>query len=381
MKYDFDIPVDRTLTQSVKWSKQGILPLWVADMDFPCPDPLVEALSSRAQTRIFGYTHLGEEYPGILRAWNMDRYGWAVREEDIFYSPGVMASIACLVRCLTGEGAGIIIQPPVYPYFKRIIEANGRKTVENALVASKGQYHMDFADLEEKAREKGTAMMILCSPHNPVGRVWDREELVRVANICRDNHVILVSDEIHADIIRRDRTFIPVDKACPWEGIITCTAPSKTFNMPGLMFSNVVIRDAGYKGAWKMEAYGKSGLSMPNPFGYSAAVAAYTLCGDWLEQVNAYIDRNLLFMRDNIREAGCPVTYRIPEGTYLAWMDFNGYGLADEELEDRIHGKAGVRLNKGTEFHEGATGFFRLNAACPRIILEEALSRIFKALE
>lgn len=392
MKYDFDEIIDRRGTYSLKWDKdhngekagpyERLNSLWVADMDFPCPAPVMNALMKRAGHPVYGYTYYdNDELSGIASGWYENRYGWDVKKEDILFSPGVVASINYAINALTKPGEGVIIQPPVYYPFRRIVEKNGRRLVFNPLKTVEGVHRQDFGDLESKASEPGNTMMILCSPHNPGGRVWTRDELSRISDICKNNGVILVSDEIHADLVRKDSIFTPAAKAGHPENTITCTAPSKTFNIPGLMISSAIIENDGFKEKWKIEAYAKAGLSMPNPFGAEAFKAAYLEGGDWLEQVNSYIDANLEWLKVYVSEELPGVVYRVPEGTYLAWLDISGAGWDnDAEFSDILAEKTGVLVDPGHIFGPGGGGHIRLNVACPRSRLEDALEKIKSVL-
>lgn len=392
MKYNFDKITNRNQTDSLKWevnyklkpvrSDDGILSMWVADMDFPCAEPIVEALKKRAAHPIYGYTMYKEDIlSGSLKQWLWEKHEWNVKKEDIFYAPGVVAAINYLINGLTEKDDGIIIQQPVYYPFKKIIQNNGRRVINNPLVENDGYYEMNFADLEMKASEKRTTMMILCSPHNPVGRVWSKEELIRTSEICRRHGVLIVSDEIHGDLVRNGVKFIPVSKVGDSDNIITCTAPSKSFNLPGLMMSSTIIHNEKYKNIWKKEAYGKSGLSLPNSFAVEAFKAAYLSGEEWLKQVTAYIEENLIWLKKFIEKHMPQVGYRIPDGTYLAWLDFGRYYSGnDMRLAGVLEKEVGVLVDPGSIFGREGRGYLRINVACPRQNLEEAMNRIKNAV-
>lgn len=387
MKYDFDAIIDRNGTGSMKWDRnhkfeelngRNVNSLWVADMDFECAPPIVEALMQRAAHPVYGYTYFdGSGFFEAVRSWNSRRYGWEVNTDAILYSPGVVYSVAAAINAFTEPGEGVIIQTPVYYPFKKRIESNGRRVVENPLVIEDGRYVMDYDDLEKAASADDVKMMILCSPHNPVGRVWDEGELKKVADCCAENGVLLISDEIHADILRDGVGFIPAAKACGCENIVTVSAPSKTFNIPGLMVSYAMISDENLRQKWKTEAYGRNGMSLPNPMGITAAVAAYNDSEEWLNQLNEYIDTNLEWMKSYIAENMPEVKYDIPEGTYLAWLDFRDAGYPDDsEFSDILDSRLGILVDPGYIFGAQGRGFIRINAACPKARLEDALAKI-----
>lgn len=386
MQYDFDEVVSREGTHSVKWefippvegrTNAELLPLWVADMDFPCAAPILEALHGRVDRRIFGYSNArSRNYLDAVQAWFRERYQWHFDIDDIHLSPGVVPAIAILIKCLTRPGDGIIIQKPVYYPFMLLIENNGRRIVNNALLEKDGNYTMDFAGLETLAARPDTTLMILCSPHNPVGRVWTADELGRLAEICLNNDVTIISDEIHCDLLRRHSRHIPLAKINADERIVTCTAASKSFNLAGLQTSNIIIRDKTIREKWTVELQRRSGLFGSNPMGIVATEAAYTKGASWLEQVNRYIDGNLEYVKDFLGTHLDKARYVIPEGTYFAWIDFRDYGYSARTLEEMVQRQAGVYLDEGYIFGDEGAGFERINVACPRSILHECLVRI-----
>lgn len=387
MKYDLDRIIDRYDTHSVKYESMQVmhpkatsqtLPLWVADMDFPCPEPVLDAIKGRVDRKILGYSsHQAGEYLRAVTGWMKKRFDWEVAPADIHVAPGVVPALNHLVRALTEKGDGVIIQRPVYYPFTTVVVNNGRKVVNNALINNEGYYTMDFEDLERKAEDPANKMMILCSPHNPVGRVWTREELLRIGEICLKNDVILISDEIHFDLVRKGITHIPIDKLFPQtDRIITCTAPSKTFNLAGMHTSNIIIRNDELKSKWTAEA-GHIGLS---PLSIVAVIAAYQESEDWLEQVKEYIDKNLDFIGEFMKEQLPEGKYVKPEGTYLVWIDLRAYEPDYRVLSDLMVEEAGVLLDDGHIFGDEGDGYERINAACPRAILEDCMKRIAKAV-
>lgn len=388
MKYDFDRLIDRKGTHSIKWEFMGqldhradgdTLPMWVADMDFACPPQILEAIRKRTDREILGYSSEDtRSYWDAVEGWFRRRYQWSVPREHIMISPGVVVGLKYLVRTLTDPGEGIIIQRPVYYPFGRVIEENGRNIINNPLVCDKGYYRMDFKDLEKKASRKETTMMILCSPHNPVGRVWTEEELKRVGDICLANRVILVSDEIHADIVRTGRKHLVAATLFPREDrIITCTAPSKTFNTAGLLASHIIIPRKEHRKAWNREG----AHVMLNPLSIAAVESAYTRCDDWVEQMNAYVDGNMEAIGEFLKRELPLARYNVPEGTYLAWINLEKYGYGPEELATRMVKKGKVLFDMGPLFGREGEGFLRMNAACPRSILTEGLRRLKRAMD
>jgi cystathionine beta-lyase len=386
--YNFDELINRRGTNSIKWEagellrKFGItqrfdrdsIPLFVADMDFACPQPVIEALRRRVDQRIFGYTWHGTS-PGYIEAiqnWFRRRQDWEIRAEDIVYSPGTVHALDVAVKAITKPGDGVIIQRPVYAPFTRVVEDNARVVKNNELVNNDGYYTVDFEDLERIAGDHSTTLMILCSPHNPVGRIWNPDELKRMAEICRNNNVILVSDEIHGDLIRKDQTFYPIANLAGTENMIICTAINKTFNLAGLHCSNIVITNPELR-----ERYVKHmGMQFPSPFTISALIAAYNESEDWLEELKGYIDGNFDFLEQFLAKHMPQVRFRKPEGTYIAWLDFSDYSLDPEEIHDRIYMKANVVLEDGRMFGEGSEQFQRICLPTPRALLMEAMERI-----
>ncbi|WP_193708419.1 PatB family C-S lyase [Alkalibaculum sporogenes] len=387
MNYDLDRIVNRLGTNSAKYEFGAMinpkadldtLPLWVADMDFAVARPIQEAMKARINREIYGYSmHLTGEYFRSVGSWMQRRFDWYVNSNDIFIFSGVVPALSCLIKCFSDEGDGVIIQRPVYYPFSSSIEENHRVVVNNALVNNNGYYTMDFDDLEQKAKDPKNKMMILCSPHNPVGRVWKAEELKQVGEICLGNNVILVSDEIHYDIVRKGCSHTILDKLFPHDDrIITCTAPSKSFNLAGLQTSHIVIKNKAYQKRWKEV----SGMQMLNPISIWAVQAAYDECEDWMDQVNDYIDDNMNYLKKFLHK-NLPETKFIPsEGTYLAWIDFEAYGFNGEELNDLLVKDAKVLLDGGNMFGTEGEVFQRINVACPRSILTECLNRISKTM-
>ncbi|XCN72919.1 MAG: MalY/PatB family protein [Candidatus Electrothrix aestuarii] len=386
LKYDFDRIIEKKGINSVKWEfmefltkdiDKDTLPFWIADMDFMCPPPLLEAIKERADKFTLGYSMADDTYHEAVCNWMERRFSWNIHPSDIFISPGVVKGIENLILSLTTAGNGIIIQKPVYYPFSAIIQQTGRTVVNNALINTAGFYEIDFQDLQRKAQDPANKMLLLCSPHNPVGRVWTEQELRQVAEICLENDVILVSDEIHFDLLRKGVTHIPLARLYPEEDrIITCTAPSKTFNTAGLQISNIIIKNKTFQKKWSEIA----GMELPSPLALTAVKAAYNEGEEWLEQLLVYLDENFSFLDQYIKEKIPKAKFSIPQGSYLAWIDFSPYGYDDKELDRILIQEAKVLLEAGTIFGPEGAGFQRMNIACPRATLEQGLERISTAL-
>lgn len=385
----FDEVVDRKNTDSLKYdfaSEHGmpeyVLPLWVADMDFRAPSCVIDALVDKSRHGIFGYSESGKEYFEAVKNWFRKRHGWEVGEDWLVKTPGVVFAVCTAIRALTGEGDSILIQQPVYYPFAELVPANGRKLVVNQLRYNIGKYSINFDDFERRIREKHVKLFILCSPHNPVGRVWTKDELVHMGDICVKNGVIVVSDEIHMDFVYPGyRHLVFADQKPEFMlNSITCTAPSKTFNLAGLQVSNIFIPNKSIRFAF-MKELKKSGYSQLNIMGLTACEAAYVGGEDWLDQLMAYLHGNLAYLKSFLNDKLPQVFLVEPEGTYLAWLDFSKLGLSDMELERLIVHKAGLWLSKGTIFGKGGAGFQRINMACPRTILEKAMHRLEKTVK
>ena len=388
--YDFDRMPDRRGTYSIKWdclppgAPPGTLPLWIADMDLPTARPILDAIRERVEREAFGYTNYRD--PEVLSAvtgWYRRRFGWEIEPDSLFYSPGVMPGVAFLLDILSEEGDGVVIQPPVYQPFTKKIEAAGRRVVKNPLLCRDGAYSMDYAGLEEAFRRPDVKGLILCSPHNPVGRVWTPEELRRTAELAAEYGKWIICDEIHGDIVRRGVVHHPLLAVCPEhrDRIALCTAPSKTFNLAGLLISNIVIPNPAWRKAWEARADGRYGIADPSPLSLAAMTAAYREGEDWLEQLLDYLDGNLAFARRYLGEHLPAARSSEPQGTYLLWTDLRGCFPGPEEPAELLLRKARVALNSGALFGAEGSGFVRINAACPRALLEECLRRMAAAAE
>ena len=390
MKYNFDEVIDRKNTDSMKWSASYLerhfgsadcVPLWVADMDFRTAQPVIDAVTERAGHGIYGYALPGDEFYEAVIKWQKRRNGWEVKKEWIVFSPGVVPALWHIVRTFCSPGEKVILQSPVYYPFYKVIEDNGCQVINNRLINNGGRYEMNFEELERQAVDSSVKMMILCSPHNPVGRVWTNEELLRVSEICLANDVLLVSDEIHSDLVYRPNVHTPAARLSEelMMNTITCMAPSKTFNLAGVQVSDVIVPDRRLRR--RLAGSLKSAGVMPNVFGLAAQTAAYNEGEEWLEQLLEYLSGNLDFMEKFIASELPEVKFRRPEGTYLAWLDFSGYGFTTEELQNRMKNKAGVALDDGYIFGDGGEPCQRINFACPRSVLIKAMERLRKGVE
>ena len=385
---NFDEVIDRRNTKCLKYDfakrrrmPEDLLPLWVADMDFRTSSYVQDALTEQINHGIFGYSEVQEPYFEIVRDWVQRHYHWNVEERWLVKTPGIVFALAMAVKAYTQPDDAVLIQPPVYYPFSEVIEDNDRRIVRNTLVLGEdNRYHIDFEDFESKIQTEHVKLFFLCNPHNPVARVWTREELVRMGDICRKYGVIVVSDEIHADFVFRGQheNFAGVKKEYE-EFSVICTSPSKTFNLAGLQLSNIFIPNNALRRAFKKQV-AAAGYSQLNVAGLVACEAAYTQGEVWYEAMKSYVGDNITFTKQFV-EAHLPGVRMVEhEGTYLVWLDFRGTGLSGEELEHLIINDAKLWLDSGMIFGECGEGFQRINVACPRSVLEEALKRIEAAL-
>ena len=397
MSFDFDTKVDKFGINSSKWEflfdanhkavqsdrahptygDQRLLPLWVADMDFRCPPPVVEAVVERAKRGVFGYCTPTADYYQAVINWFARRYGRTIQLHWIVLTPGVVPALNLMVQTYTQPGDKVLIQRPVYHPFTHAIEKNRREVVSNSLVLENGRYQMDFDDLAAKAADPAVKMAILCSPHNPIGRVWTKEELECFGQICLDNNVLVVSDEIHCDLIYKGVTFTSFANISQRfaQGSIVCTAPSKTFNLAGLKLSNIIIPNEAIR-SQLVAAIERLGIIGTNTFGVVATEAAYNFGEPWLTAVMEYIEGNYNFMQGYLAEH-LPMLRLMPaEGTYLVWLDCRALELTPEARKKLIFEEANLYLDEGEMFGPEGEGFERINLACPRSLLAEALERL-----
>ena len=388
MPVDFDTVPNRRGTNCFKYDfaremgmPEDVLPLWVADMDFPTAPAVLERLHALAEHGIFGYTGVKDAYFSAVHNWYAQRFGWETQRSWLVTTPGVVFAIAIAIRAFTQKGDAILIQQPVYYPFANKVTENDRQLVVNPLVFKNGRYEMDFADMERKIVDYHVKMLLLCSPHNPVGRVWTKEELLRVGEICQKHGVLVVSDEIHADFTyagHTHRVFASVKSEFA-DFTITCTAPSKTFNLAGLQNSNIFIPNRQLRHAYKKEL-SACGCGGTNCMGMAACQAAYEAGADWLEQLKQYLAGNLAYIRQFLREKLPDIALIEPEGTYLVWLDLRKLGLTEQQQRQLIVQDAKLWLDTGTLFGQGGEGFERINIACPRTTIEQAMQRLEHAV-
>lgn len=384
----FDEVIERKNTNSLKYDfaiERGkpadVLPLWVADMDFKAPKAVVDSLIKASRFGIYGYSESKDGYFTAIQKWYKKYHGWDIKKNWLVKTPGVVFAICMAIRALTKEGDSVLIQSPVYyPFFQSVLD-NGRTLVTNQLRYHDGQYSIDFDDFEEKIKKNDVKLFILCSPHNPVGRVWTAFELTRIGEICEKYGVYVVSDEIHADFVysgHKHYVFAKLNREFA-DRTITCTSPSKSFNLAGLQVSNIFIENENMKLKFQKEI-DKAGYSQLNGLGLVACQAAYENGRQWLDNLKQYLVGNLEFTNQFLKQKLPQVKLVEPEGTYLLWLDFRKLGLDGEELENLIVNRAKLWLDSGTLFGSGGEGFMRINLACPQATLYKALCRLEKAI-
>ncbi|WP_100013210.1 PatB family C-S lyase [Lentibacillus sediminis] len=383
----FDTIHDRKNTRSVKWDmlkavfqSDDVLPMWVADMDFKAPEAVNEALIARAKHGIYGYTVIDDEVKGAVTNWVSRRHDWQIDENWLSFSPGVVTSLHMAVQAFTEPEDKILIQTPVYTPFYSVIEGHGREVVKSPLVREDNYYTIDFVDFEEKLRQ-GVKAFILCSPHNPVGRVWKKEELEEMARLCLKHDVLILSDEIHADLIYPGERHIPIASLSPEisKQTITCMSPSKTFNLAGLQASYCVTEDKAKRDKLD-EMLGKQGHHMLNTMGSTALEAAYLHGEAWLDELKTVLEKNRNYVIEEL-ESRTNLKVTRTEGTYLLWIDCRGLELDDQALNKFMVEKARVGLNKGLDYGEEGGYFMRMNIACPKALVEDGVERLITAVE
>lgn len=389
MKYNFDEIIDRRNTDCLKYDfaaergmPEDVLPLWVADMDFRTAPGIIEKAMADATLGIYGYTEGRDDYFQVVAAWYRNYFDWNVEKKWLVKTPGIVFAIGIAIQALTEVGDAVMIQQPVYYPFSAVIRDNDRTLVNNELILRNGHYEIDYDDFEEKIIQNHVKLFILCSPHNPVGRVWTAKELRRVGEICVRHGVKVVSDEIHSDFVYeggKHHVFTTIDPAFEQISII-CTAPSKTFNLAGLQISNIFIPNGQIRKAF-LKQMSAVGYSQVNMIGLHACQAAYETGREWLEELKVYLRDNLDFARDFLEKNLPQIKLIEPEGTYLIWLDCRELGLTEERLEHLIVHEAKLWLDAGAIFGKAGEGFERINIACPRAVLKEALERLRGAVE
>ena len=384
MKFNFDKIVDRHDTNSYKWDTldmENVIPLWVADMDFPTAPCIIEALKKRVEHGIFGYTRVPDKYYEATIDWFSRRHNWDFKGSDIIYTSGVVPAISAIIKALTNPGDKVIVQTPVYNCFFSSIKNNDCEVLENELKYEGDYYVIDFEDLREKASDPKAKMMLLCNPHNPSGRVWTYNELIQIYEICKEHNITVVSDEIHCELVYPPFVYIPFCSLSEEvaENSVACVSPSKSFNIAGLQIANIVCRNEEMRKKID-KAININEVCDVNPFGVLATIAAYTEGEPWLTELVDYLQHNyeVLVSFFNNELPDFPIT-RL-EGTYLVWVDCRKLGLTSGELEEKLIREGGVWLNPGSMYGAAGEGFMRINIACPRSRLEEGLRRIKKVL-
>ena len=390
--FDFDQVIDRSQSNSAKWNKKvlekgfgdpDLLPLWVADMDFKSPQPIIEKLVQTAEYGIYGYSILPPSFFEAVLSWFKRRYEWDIDRKWLSQTPGVIPALDVAVNAFCNSGDKVIVQNPIYYPFYPVIENNGCRILLNPLKLSNNHYTMDFEDLEKKVKDPRAKMIIICSPHNPIGRVWTKEELKQLGEICIENEILIVSDEIHCDLIfpgYKHTNFATINDEFS-QNSITCTSTSKTFNLAGLKISNIVIPNQKIRQTY-INTQANLGVGGPNLFAVAAMEVAYKheICENWLDALLQYLEGNLNFLKNYIQEKLPQIKVIEPEGTYLIWLDFRELGLEFKDLEKFMRGKAKLALDEGYIFGKGGEGFERINIACPKSTLEQALNRITEAI-
>lgn len=387
MKYDFDQVIDRSANRAAKYDERikkfgtnDVIPLWVADMDFRTAQPIIDAAKKKAEEGIWGYTSRPDSYFEAICGWQERRNGWKIDRSLMSWSLGVVPALSSIVKIFSQPGDKVMIQTPVYSEFYDVTEAWEREVVENRLVEKDGQWTIDFEDFEKKARE--VKIFLLCSPHNPLGIVWTREELQKMADICIANDVLLVSDEIHSDLIFHGKKHLPTAMLSEEAAgkIISCISGTKTFNLAGLQASATIFPNAEMKAKFD-RFWMNMDVHRNNAFSSVAMEAAFNEGEEWLEQLLEYLDGNFEYVKDFCEKNIPRIKVNVPDATYLMWLDCRGLGMDNEALRAFMIEKAGLGLNEGYTFGRSLTGYMRLNAACPRSILQQAMKQLKEAVD
>lgn len=378
MKYDFDKTIDRRATNSYKWdgAPEGVLPMWVADMDFRTAPAIIDALQKRVAHGIFGYTRVPDAYYDAVTSWFSRRHGWDIDREWIIYTSGVVPAVSAVIKALTVPGDKVIVQTPVYNCFFSSIRNNGCEIVSNPLRRTADTYEMDFDALERCAADPRAKVMLLCNPHNPAGRVWTPDELTRLGNICLRNGVTVVSDEIHCELVYQGFKYTPFASLSDafLHRSVTCVSPSKAFNIAGLQIANIVTFDADLRRRID-KAININEVCDVNPFGVAATIAAYNEGEEWLNQLVDYLHGNYEAMAEFCRRELPEFPITRLEGTYLVWMDCSSLGMPSDALEHALLDDARLWLNAGTMYGAEGEGYMRWNIACPRSVMLDGLNR------
>lgn len=387
---EFEQVIDRKNTRSVKWGNisavygledaSDVLPMWIADMDFKAPEPVIEAMRERLDHGIFGYSYICSACKDAVRNWLSERHGWETKNEWMLFHHGVVPAIATVVETFTNEGDNILITSPVYPPFFNVPGHQQRNIVECRMIEEKGKYSIDFEEFE-RCLKKDVKLFILCNPHNPAGIVWSNEELKQMLELCNKYNVLVLSDEIHADLVLPGSVHTPLAKVAEEIGgrVITCVAPTKTFNLAGVQAAIMIAKDEDLREALQKNALSHGQMDL-NAFASSALVAAYEEGGPWLNKLLEIISSNMDYVIDKLHEAVPKIHIRKPEATYLLWIDYRDTGLSEQEMMDKLLKKGKLALEPGSKYGEAGKGFLRMNIAAPRSVVEDGVERFITAM-
>ena len=384
MKYNFDEIIPRRGTNSYKWDtpeEENVLPMWVADMDFRTAPAIIETLRRRVEHGIFGYTKVPQNYYDAIVSWFINRHQWEIDSQWIIYTSGVVPAISAIIKAMTIPGDKIIVQTPVYNCFYSSIRNNGCRMIANNLIYQEGRYTIDFDDLELKAADPETKLLLLCNPHNPVGRVWTSEELQRIGDICLQNGVFIIADEIHCELTYEGHNYTPFASLSEEFRLrsATCISPSKAFNLAGLQIANIVAADGNIRSRID-RAINDNEVCDVNPFGVIATIAAYEKSEEWLDALRKYLWENYTYVRYFFKRHLPQYSVLPLEGTYLVWIDCRAAGIGSDNITSCLQNKQKLMVNSGTLYGPGGEGFIRLNIACPRKLLIDGLVRLAKVL-
>ena len=384
MKYDFDKIIDRKNTNCYKWdtTKDGVLPMWVADMDFEVASKIVESIIKKASHGVFGYTMIPNEYYNAELNWWKKRFNFEIKKEYILPTTGVIPSLSSIIQTFCKAGDNIMIQSPVYHYFNICINNNSCNTITNRLIFENNSYKIDFEDFEEKLKNENIKLFILCNPHNPIGRVWSKEELEKMGKLCLKYKVLVVSDEIHRDLVFKNFFFTPFASICEefLQNSITCTSATKTFNLAGLKASNIVVANKDLRA--KLNAtLSKNEINSLNVFGIDSLITAYENCEDWLDELLVYLENNKDYLIEYLKNSIPELKVVAPEATYLLWIDISNLKIGSAKFTKKLEELANLRVISGVTFGEDGDNFIRVNIACPLATLKDGLQRLKKGIE
>lgn len=387
--YNFDEVIDTNSSKMMKWNKDMVeemydfdmtddtIYMWISDMDFPCPKPIITAVEERAKAGDFGYIAYSKESKEALTNWYDKRHNMKIQKDWIVFVTRTINGIEKYINCFTKENEGIIIQTPVYGLFARTIKRTNRCVVENPLIMENGEYSIDFEGFEKLCKDEGNTGFIFCNPHNPIGRVWPEQDIKKLIDICQRNNVTIFADEIHGDIVRENIKFVPMMNCSDYKGLITAVGINKTFNTAGLHGTNLIIPNDETRAKFK----NYTGVIVPTIFSNAAIYSAYAECEDWCKELNLYIDENFIFLENYLKENMKDVGFVKSEGTYFAWLDFRKYNLFGNDLVNKIGKDARVIVENGTDFGANGEGFVRINVATSISIIKHAFKRINEAFK